>query len=96
MYDGLTQKEIAAFIDVSQRTVAYWCRQGDPDNIVSLEDGRRNRKYRKVNSAYIQLLIATVEKEPKDLGYEFGRWTGERLATYLAEKTGIRLTGLTA
>lgn len=26
-------------------------------------------------------------------GYEFGRWTGERLATYLAQKTGIQLTG---
>jgi transposase len=49
MNDGKTQEEIAAFIGVSQRTVAYWCRQGEPDNIESLEDGRRKREYRKVN-----------------------------------------------
>jgi len=36
------------------------------------------------------MLLETVDKDPK-LGY--GRWTGERLATYLAEQTGIKLSG---
>jgi len=27
------------------------------------------------------------------LGYDFGRWTAARLATYLAEQTGIQLSG---
>ena len=40
-----------------------------------------------------ELLLETVEKEPNELRYEFGRWTGERLATYLAEQTGIHLSG---
>ena len=34
-----------------------------------------------------------MEKEPTEMGYEFGRWTGERLATYLANETGINLSG---
>jgi transposase len=38
-------------------------------------------------------LLETIDKEPQELGYEFGRWTGERLATYLASKTGIELSG---
>jgi len=38
-------------------------------------------------------LLEIVEQEPQDLGFEFGRWTGERLATYLAEQTGIQLSG---
>ncbi|MBD2014952.1 IS630 family transposase, partial [Microcoleus sp. FACHB-53] len=37
--------------------------------------------------------LETIEKEPSELGYEFGRWTGERLATYLAVQTGIELSG---
>lgn len=37
--------------------------------------------------------METIEKEPSDLGYEFGRWTAARLATYLSEKTGIQLSG---
>ncbi len=92
MNDGRTQEEIAALIGCSRRTIAYWCVHGDPDKIESLEDGRRKREYRKVTQEYLDTLIETIEKEPRDLGYEFGRWTGERLATYLLEKTGIKLT----
>ena len=38
------------------------------------------------------LLLKTAEKEPEELGYEFGRWTAKRLATYLEEITGIKLS----
>lgn len=93
MNDGKTHEEIAAFIGCSRRTVAYWCVHGDPDNIESLQDQRRKREYRKVTPAYLEVLLETIEKEPNELGYEFGRWTGERLATYLTEQTGIKLTG---
>lgn len=93
MNDGKTYEEIAAFIGCSRRTVVYWCVHGDPDNLESLEDKRKIGNYRKATPPYVELLLETTEKEPSELGYEFGRWTGERLATYLAEKTGIELTG---
>lgn len=93
MNDGRTQEEIAALIGCSQRTVAYWCVHGDPDKIESLEDARRKREYRKVTPEYIEKLLETIETEPSDFGYEFGRWTGERLATYLEKETGLQLTG---
>ena len=93
MNDGKTYEQIAAFIGCSQRTVAYWAVHGAPDKIESLQDRRRTREYRKATPAYLEELLKTVEKEPADLGYEFGRWTGERLGTYLSEKTGIKLTG---
>lgn len=38
-------------------------------------------------------MLETIEKEPSELGYELGRWTGERLATYLTQQTGIKLSG---
>ena len=37
--------------------------------------------------------METIEKEPSELDYEFGRWTTARLAIYLEEKTGIKLSG---
>ncbi|MEH2454784.1 MAG: IS630 family transposase [Nostoc sp.] len=37
--------------------------------------------------------METIEKPPSELGYEFGRWTAARLATYLSEQTGIKLSG---
>jgi hypothetical protein len=42
---------------------------------------------------YIETLLETIEKEPKEFGYEFGRWTAQRLATYLKNITGIQLSG---
>jgi transposase len=91
--DGKTHQEIAKFIGCSPRTVAYWCQHGDPDNLESLHNKREQESHRKATPSYIQLLLLTVEKKPQELGYEFGRWTGERLATYLAEQTGIELSG---
>ncbi len=90
--DGRTQQEISRFLGCSPRTVAYWCMHGDPDNLESLHNKREKEHYRKVTPEYIKLLLETVDKEPLDLGYEFGRWTAERLATYLAQKTGIDLS----
>jgi transposase len=93
MNEGKTYEQIAGFIGCSQRTVAYWCVHGDADNLESLKDKRGIGNSRKATDEYIKLLLETIEKEPSELGYEFGRWTGERLSTYLAEQTGIELTG---
>ncbi|NCR91878.1 MAG: winged helix-turn-helix domain-containing protein [Microcystis aeruginosa G13-10] len=38
-----------------------------------------------------KILLETIDKDPQEMGYEFGRWTAKRLATYLTEQTGIEL-----
>lgn len=93
MNDGKTYQEISEFIGISYRTVAYWCVHSNPDDLSTLRDAREKGNYHKATSEYINLLMETIEKEPASLGYEFGRWTAARLATYLAEKTGIDLSG---
>ena len=93
MNDGKTYREISDFIGCSERRVVYWCVQGDPDNLESLQDGREQGNYQKATPIYIQLLMETIEKAPDELEYEFGRWTTAPLATYLAEATGIQLSG---
>ena len=65
---------------------------GDPDNLDSLRDKREQGNYRKATEQYIELLLEVIEKAPSELGYEFGRWTGERLSTYLEQQTGIKLS----
>ena len=72
--------------------VCYWCVHGDPDNLESLKDERMKGNYHKATDKYIEILLETVDKEPEELGYEFGRWTGKRLAKYLEERTGIKLS----
>lgn len=90
--DGKPQHEIAKFLGCSPRTVAYWCMHGDPDNLETLHNKRESEHYRKATPEYIELLLKIVEQPPSDNGYEFGRWTAERLATYLTEQTGIDLS----
>ena len=91
--DGKLQHQIAQFLGCSSRSVAYWCKHGDPDKLESLHNKREQEHYRKATPEYVQLLLKTVDIEPAELGYEFGRWTAERLATYLAQETGIALSG---
>jgi len=90
--DGKTYQEIVDFIGCSYRTVAYWCVHGDPDNLDSLRDKREQGNYRKATEQYIELLLEVIEKAPSEFGYEFGRWTGERLSTYLEQQTEIKLS----
>jgi len=91
--DGKTQQEIAEFIGCSLNKVCYWCVHGDPDNLESLRDKRMSGNHHKATDKYIDILLETIEKSPEEFGYEFGRWTTQRLAKYLEEKTGIQLSG---
>jgi transposase len=90
--DGKTQAQISDLIGCSLRTVSYWCIHGDADNLDSLKDRRMEGNYRKATDEYIKILLETVDKNPQEMGYEFGRWTAKRLATYLTEQTGIELS----
>lgn len=65
---------------------------GDPENLETLNNKREYEHYRKATTEYIELLLKTVDQDPSELGYEFGKWTAERLATYLNEKTSIDLS----
>ena len=90
--DGKTQVQISKLIGCSLRTVSYWCIHGDANNLDSLKDKRMEGNDRKATDEYIKILLETIDKEPQEMGYEFGRWTAKRLATYLTEQTGIELS----
>lgn len=87
--DGKPQHQIAWFLGCSPRTVAYWCKHSDPDKLESLHNKREQEHYSKATPEYVQLSVETVAKEPAEFGYEFSRWTTQRLATYLAQETKL-------
>ena len=91
--DGKTYRLISEFMEIAYTTLAYWSVHGDPDKLESfLVDKRSPENFRKVTPEYEQILIDTIEKAPEEYGYEFGRWTAARLATYLEKVTGIKLS----
>jgi transposase len=91
--DGKTQAKIAEFLGCSLNKVCYWCVHGAPENLESLKDERMKVNHKKATDKYLEILLKTIDKEPQELGYEFGRWTAQRLATYLEKITGIKLSG---
>lgn len=90
--DGKNYQEIAEFLGCSPKTVAYWAAHGSPKNLDTLQDKRVKGNNQKATEEYINLLVEIVDKEPTELGCEFGRWTGKRLSEYLEEVTGIKLS----
>jgi transposase len=81
--DGKTQADIADFIGCGLNKVNYWCIHGDPENMETLKDKRMEGNHRKATDKYIEILLETVEKEPEELGYEFGRWTAKRWVEFI-------------
>jgi transposase len=90
--DGKTQAEIANFLGCGTKKVSYWCVHGDAENLETLKDKRMKGNHIKATEEYIKILLETIEKTPEEMGYEFGRWTANRLATYLEKETGITLS----
>jgi transposase len=90
--DGKNYQQIADFLGCSPKTVAYWAAHGNPNNIDSLQDKRRQGNQTKVTDKYISILLEVVDKNPEDFGYDFGRWTGKRLSEHLEKETGIKLS----
>jgi transposase len=91
--DGKTQAKIADFLGCSLNKVSYWCVHGDPKALESLKDEKMKGNHEKATDKYIEILLQTLDKKPEELGYEFGRWTAQRLAAYLENITGIKLSG---
>lgn len=57
-----------------------------------MRDKKEQGNYRKATEEYIALLLEVIEKAPGEFGYEFGRWTAQRLSIYLEEQTKIKLS----
>src|SRR5919202_1192577 len=90
--DGKIYRQMSDFMEIDYTTLAYWLVHGDPANLDPFLDKRSPEIFRKVTPEYEQILRDTIEKAPEEYGYEFGRWTAARLATYLEKVTEIKLS----
>lgn len=84
--------EIAKVVRESERTIERWLRRYQAEGIQGLYDAPRSGNPGKVNQAYEDQLIKSVRCRPRALNLEFSLWTLERLADYMAEQTGIRIS----
>lgn len=89
---ALKAPQIALIVRESERTIQRWLKRYQAEGITGLQDAPKSGKPSKVSQAYRQLLLSSVRQRPRSLGLEFSLWTLARLADYLAEQTGVRLS----
>lgn len=82
----------AAWCGRTVRTVDRWLRRYLVGGVAALADAPRSGRPPDADATYREALGAAVETPPRELGLGFDVWTSPRLATYLAERTGVRLS----
>ena len=89
---GMVAAEIAAVVRMHEETVRRWLVRYQAEGLEGLRDDPRSGAPPKVTAAYRDQLLVVVRRRPRSLGLPFSLWTGERLADYLAEQTGVRVS----
>lgn len=88
----LTAPAIARMVRVDDQTVLNWLKRYHAEGIEGLKDRPMPGAPPKLTSAYTEQLIAAVRRRPRSLGQPYSLWTLHRLADYLAEQTGLRVS----
>jgi transposase len=89
---GLTVPEIAEIVRESQATVLRWLKRYMAEGTAGLHDAPRPGAPARITDAYREQLEAAVRRRPRSLGLPYSLWTLQRLADYMAEQTGIRVS----
>jgi transposase len=87
--------EIARIVRCDEQTVRTWLKRYLAEGVAGLADAPRPGVTPKVTPEYHSLLIETVRQRPRSLGQPYSLWTLQRLADYMAEQTGIRVSYVT-
>jgi transposase len=92
---GMSAPGIAAVVRESDQTVCNWLKRYGAEGIEGLKDAPRPGSPNKVAPEYAAQLVAVVRRRPRSLGLPFSLWTLARLADYMAEQTGLGVSGET-
>lgn len=89
---GLQVSQIAGLVREDKRTVQRWLHRYQAEGIQGLYDLPRPGTPAKITPVYQTQLLDSVRHRPRALGLEFSLWTLDRIADYMAEQTGIRVS----
>ncbi len=88
----MTAPAIAAIVREVSQTVRNWLKRWMRDRIEGLKDRPMPGPPPKITEAYQEQLLAAVRRRPRSLGQPYSLWTLQRLADYMAEQIGIRVS----
>jgi transposase len=89
---ALVAAEIAEIIRSSESSVRRWIKRFNAEGLNGLRDAPRPGKAKKASKAYRTRLLAVVRQRPRSLDQPYSLWTLTRLADFMAEETGERVS----
>jgi transposase len=88
----LTADEIADIVRESSVTVLRWLHRFIAEGIQGLMDAPRSGRSSILTDEFRERLLEVVRRRPRSLNLEYSMWTLQRLADFMAEDTGIRVS----
>jgi transposase len=89
---GMVAPQIGIIVRLNEESVRRWLKRYEAEGIEGLKDNPRPGMAPIVTAEYRAQLVAAVRRRPRSLEQPFSLWTCQRLADYLAETTGIRVS----
>lgn len=89
---GLLAHQIASIVRQSEETVRRWIKRYRAEGVAGLEDAPQPGREPKSPPQYRARLLEVVRIRPRALEQPFSLWTLQRLADFMAEESGIRLS----
>ncbi|HUE99481.1 MAG TPA: helix-turn-helix domain-containing protein [Anaerolineales bacterium] len=84
--------EIADIVRESSVTVLRWLHRYIAEGIQGLMDAPRAGRSSILSDEFRKRLLEVVRRRPRSLELEYSMWTLQRLADFMAEDTGIRVS----
>lgn len=84
--------QIAAITRMSEHSIRRWIRRFNAEGVEGLRDAPRPGKAKKASPDYRERLLQVVRRRPRSLGQPYSLWTLQRLADFMAEQTGERVS----
>lgn len=88
--DGYTQREVAMFLGVHERTVRTWVALHRKKGEAGLATQPRSGRPRKLCASKVNLVLGWLRKNPKSFGFPTELWTGERIANIIHRKFKVQ------
>jgi transposase len=93
--DGMIAPEIAKIVRRNDQTVRTWILRFNAEGITGLYDAPRPGAPAKVTPEYEERLLIVVRQRPRALERPYSMWTLQRLADFMGEETGLRVSAVT-
>jgi transposase len=88
----MTAPAIAKIVRETDQTVRNWLKRYLAEGAEGLKDRPMPGGPCKVTKGYEEQLLFVVRQRPRSLEQAYSMWTLQRLADYMAEQTGIRVS----